>query len=241
MKVAQWCAVVALGVGGLTHAQVIFTPSTGGFQDITGMPGTIDLNIGLGQFAVQSTSIGNDKFPSGLIKIGYNGTVGSNVGGFISTSNHQPIPTVELFNNETAIAVIWDTPDPAVGTTDVLFREFTDDPNDLYYIIQWNDLPMGGQGGKATFQTRVNGSNAFRTSFYAQLSYQSVSEIGIRGGQAATIGYQSLVPGVDSVQWSFDQQFAVQNGMDLYLVDVPAPGAAMFVLAGSLGLRRRRR
>lgn len=241
MKLVQWCAVAALSMGGMAQAQVIFTPSTGGFQDITGMVGTIDLAIGLGQFSVRSTSIGNDKFPAGLIKIGYNGTVGSNVGGFISTSNHQPIPTVELFNNETALAVIWDTPDPAIGSTEVLFREFTDDPNDLYYIIQWNDLPMGGLGGKATFQTRVNGSNAFRTSFYAQLAYQSVSEVGIRGGAAATIGYQSHEPGVDSVQWSFDQQFAVQDGMDLYLVDVPSPGAAIIVLAGSLGMLRRRR
>ncbi|GJQ31070.1 MAG: hypothetical protein HBSAPP03_29540 [Phycisphaerae bacterium] len=241
MKYVRVCAVLALVGATAAHAQVTFTPGGGGFQDITGMSGTLVLPIGLGGFHVQTTAIGNDKFPAGDIKIGYNGTIGSNVGAAISTSNHQPIPTNELFLGETAIAVIWDTPDPALGSTQVLFREFTDDPNDTYYIVQWNDLPMGGAGGKATFQTRVNGNNPFRTTFYAQLSYQSVHEPGIFGGAFATIGYQSHEPGVDSVQWSFDQPFAVQNGMDLFLVDVPSPGTGLMILAGSLGVLRRRR
>lgn len=238
----KWLGVIAAGVvAPVACGQVTFVPGAGGFQDITGLPGTINLGLGLGQHTTITTTIGNEKFPEGVIKIGYNGTIGSNVDTSISTDNHQPIPTVELYEFKTAFAVIWDTPDPEVAGTAVLFREFFEDPGDVYYIVQWNNLPMGGAGGTATFQVRINDESGFRQQFYGQLSYFDVHAQGIEGGVAATIGYQSDRPEINSVQWSFNQRFAVQNGMDLFLVDIPSPGGAGLLLMACAGAMRRRR
>jgi hypothetical protein len=233
--------IAASAAASVAWGQVTFVPGAGGFQDITNLPGTINLGLSLGQHTVVSTSIGNDKFPAGDIKIGYNGTIGSNVGNAISTDNHQPLPTVELYQSQTAFAVIWDTPDPEVAGTAVLFREFFEDPTDVYYIVQWNNLPMGGAGGTATFQVRVNDSTNFRQQIYGQLSYLEVLEQGIEGGIAATIGYQSSISGVNTVMWSFNQRLAVQNGMDLLLVDIPAPASAGLLVLAAAGLISRRR
>lgn len=232
-------ALLALSAS-FTHAQLIITPGNGNFEDITNLQGTFDLNVPFNGFVDQPTALGNPVFPAGTIRVGYNATLGNNVGTSVS-GPHQPLPSGELYDGKTALSVIWDTPDPAFATTDVLFREFTEDPNDQYYIVQWNDLPMGAQGGKATFQARVNHQNSFRAPVFAQFSYLNVEEIGIEGGAFSTIGYQAQDNGFNTVQWSFDQPGAVSNGSDLFIMLVPAPSAGTLLLIGALGVSRRRR
>lgn len=231
-------AAVLLSLGSAASAQTFF-PGGGGFQDISAMPGTIALNIPFGDSTTRFTAIGNLAFPAGEIKISYNGTIGSNVGLSEASDAHSPLPTDELYDSKTAMAVIWDTPDPALPTTQQYFREFTDDPNDIYYIVQWTDLPMGGMGGVTTFQTRVNNITPWRQQILATFSYQNVEGEGVLGGAFATVGYQSNEPSMNTVQWSFNQTLAVRNGMDLHLV-IPAPSSAVLLAAFGLTARRRR-
>ncbi|CAG0991006.1 hypothetical protein PHYC_02296 [Phycisphaerales bacterium] len=238
MNRSSWVVAALLTACSAASAQTFF-PGAGGFQDISAMPGTIPLGIPFGDSTTVSTSIGNMAFPAGDIKISYNGTIGSNVGTSESTDSHMPLPTDELYDSKTAMAVIWDTPDAALPGTQQYFREFFEDPDDIYYIVQWNNLPMGGMGGTTTFQTRVNNLTPWRQQILATFSYHDIEQEGVLGGAFATIGYQSNQPGLDTVQWSFNQTFAVRNQMDLHLV-IPSP-AGFVVLAGSVGLLARRR
>ncbi len=234
-------ALVVLGAATSAHAQLMFVQGSGGYQDISNLPGVQLLNIPFNGSTVVNTGIGNPAFPAGQIKVSYNLTAGSNVGISEALPLYAPLPSQNLYDGKNAMAVIWDTPAPAQPNTAIYFREFTADPLDTYYIIQWTNLPLGQFATPVTAQLRVNDFNPFRTAIFAQFSYLDVEGEGVEGGGFASIGYQNPEPDFDHVQWSFNEPLAVRNGTDLILTKVPAPGA--LALAGITGLfvaRRRR-
>jgi hypothetical protein len=235
-------ALVVLGAASAAHAQLIFQQGSGGYQDISNLPGVQLLNIPFNGSTVITTSIGNPAFPAGQIKVSYNLTAGSNVGASEALPVYAPLPSTSLYDGKNAMAVIWDTPAPAQPNTAIYFLEFTSDPLDTYYIIQWTNLPLGQFATPVTAQLRVNDLNPFRSSVFAQFSYLDVEGPGIEGGGFATIGYQNPDPTFDHVQWSFNQPFAIRNGTDLILTkEIPAPGAlALAGITGLLVARRRR-
>ncbi|MDX2132286.1 MAG: hypothetical protein SFY69_09565 [Planctomycetota bacterium] len=229
-----------LACASLASAQLQFQEGSGNFQDIAGLPGTIELFIPFNGSTVVTTSIGNDVFPAGDIKVSYGCTIASNVGASEAVGAYETLPSPNLYDQKTAMAIIWDTPNPAVATTQFFFREFTNDPTDIYYIVQWNNVPMGGLGGTVTTQVRVNDVDDFRTNIFAVFSYQDVQDEGVEGGRFASIGYQSASPEFPTVQWSFNQRNAVRNQGDLILTKIPAPGSLGVLALGALACRRRR-
>ncbi len=231
---AAIAAAFALASGAAAQVTIV-NNIAGSFIDISGT-GT-SLNLGDDAQVTIPSAITSNFFGTNIVTVSNNMAVGfgpaaaSGSAGPVNT----PIPDSSLFGGQQSVAVMWDNPGPGTGgTSNVFYQEFSDS-----YVIQWNMLPKGDPGNTATIQLQVFGGAARRDTIFAQWLFQDVEQSGVR--DFATIGYQS---GIDtqrnSVQWSFNDPEAIQNGTVLTLTLVPTP-PAMLALAGLLPLARRRR
>lgn len=232
---AAAAAVSVLFAAAASGQVVIVNNVSGSFVDIstTGTP----LNLTDDGQTTITSGILSQFFGTNVVTVSNNMAVGfgplaaSGAAGPVNT----PIPSGNLFGGQQSVAVLWDNPGPGTGgLSNVFYQEFSDS-----YVIQWNMLPKGDPNSTATMELQVFGGAARRGEVYAQWLFQDVEQAGVRN--VGTIGYQS---GIDtqrnSVQWSFNDVEAIQDGTVLTLTLAPTPGALM-VFAGLLPLSRRRR
>lgn len=207
----------------------------GAFIDIS-MTGT-PLGLSDNGEAVVMTTISNAVFSSGSVVVANNGGIGYSLADPNLAPDNEPLPSLRAFGGNQALLGFWDDIGNTVGG-DVYVEELAD-----RLVVQWDDKPFADDpAARITFQLQVIDGAIPGPTPYAQFLYADVEGNRAGGGQSATIGYQDGGTGFNTVQWSFNKQFAVLNGTVLSLI--PEPGTAALVMIGGIvavGRHSRRR
>lgn len=230
---------LAMATTGANAQLSIVNNLPGTFMDISGTGTFID-STDDSEHTITST-VGNNAFPAGMVRIGNNGAVASMVStGDISFVNNA-IPAVGHPSGVPATAwdimyPFWDDLIPTTAANSGIYHQEMDGN----LIIQWNEQDhFGAPGtGTVTFQLKIFGSGPVLAQFIYQDAEFAAGALQNNGG-SATIGFSTLAStGNNNVQWSFNTM-SISSGTVLSLV--PAPGsAALLGLGGLLAARRRR-
>jgi hypothetical protein len=169
------------------------------------------------------TTIGNELFPAGNVRIANNGVAiaGTTTGDVGFTNNPiaaTGIPTGVTITGTHYLFPLWDDHFPSTANTTIWWQQL----DGVLYIMWKNEEHFDFSGGTTTFQIQVFGESACNQKIqflYADTTYSPGNPL--NNGGSATIG---IVTPLGNVQWSFDTPDAVSAGAVLSINNTTSTG-----------------